>query len=292
MASHNDNAREFNCVSDSLRFLHGLSLDESSFRFRGQANADWTLQPSVYRFSGFKRYQTVNYESHVLAAKPPPSPPLTHTDFQLEWLMVCQHYGVPTRLLDWSNDILVAMYFACDSDSERDSDGALYICDQRGYPKFSAYNKHAMETQELAFVSTSVVNPRMRTQSGCFMMWGHAPLGDESKESYDLWQYHESHDTPRYIEKIRIPSNTKRSILEELKKVYGITTDTLYLKDGYLESEFGPRFQSLKQEARLKTLYMTDADRLSRDEEKVARSFFRIDCRNMIGECVSITRML
>jgi hypothetical protein len=204
--------------------------------------------------------------------------------------MVCQHYGVPTRLLDWSHDILIALYFACNS--EPDSDGALFICDLTEYPRFAAYNEHAMETQELAFVSTSVVNPRMRTQSGCFMMWGHAPLGDKSKESYDLWQYYESQSTPRYLEKIQIPSNAKPSILAELYKVYNISSETLYLSNGYLESEFGSKFEALRNEARLKTLYMTDADKLSPDEEKLARSFFRIDCRNMIGECVSITRIL
>lgn len=123
------------------------------------------------------------------------------------------------------------------------------------------------------------------------MIWGHAPLGDETKESYDLWQYHESHDAPLHLKKIRIPSNAKRSILNELHKVYGIKSDTIYLSNGYLETEFGSKFEALKEEARLKTLYMTDADRLSPEEERAARSYFRIDCRNMIGECVSITRM-
>jgi len=205
--------------------------------------------------------------------------------------MVCQHYGVPTRLMDWTADILMSLYFACDSESERDSDGAIFVCDQNDYPKFAAYNDHAMEAQELSFVSTNVVNPRMRTQSGCFMMWGHAPLADDTKESYDLWQYHETHGNSKYLKKIRVPSGSKSEILKELKRVYSISHDTVYLTDGFLETEFGPRFEKLRDEARLKTLYMTDADRLSDDEEKQARSLFRIDCRNMIGNCESITRI-
>ncbi|MDX8398622.1 MAG: FRG domain-containing protein, partial [Gallionellaceae bacterium] len=256
----------------------------------GQANSTWTLQPSIYRFSGFQRYQTVNYESHLLAAKPPtPLPPLTHTEYQLEWLMLCQHYGVPTRLLDWTTDILIALYFACDDSSQLAADGMVFLCNQNEYPKFAAYNERAMETQDLAFVSTTVVNPRMRTQSGCFMMWGHAPLGDVSKESYDLWQYHEAYGESKYLQKVRVPSTSKRQILKELKSIYSITSDTIFLKDSYLEKTFGPRFETLKEEARLKTLYLTDADRLSVAEARQARSFFRIECRNMIGKCENLS---
>jgi hypothetical protein len=282
---------KFQSTSDALRFLYKLSLDDSSIRFRGQANSSWTLQPSIYRFSGFQRYQTVNYERHVLDAKPPaPLPPLTHTEYPLEWLMVSQHYGVPTRLLDWSTDILIALYFACNDESQLAADGTVFLCNQNEYPKFAAYNENVMDTQDLAFVSTTVVNPRMRTQSGCFMMWGHAPLGDASKESYDLWQYHEAYGRSKYLQKIRVPSTAKRPILEELKRVYSITSDTIYLKDGYLEREFGPRFKTLREQARLKTLYLTDADRLSVAEERQARGLFRIECRNMIGSCVSLRK--
>jgi hypothetical protein len=291
MASNLDCNFEFNSISDALKYLYKLSLDSSNFRFRGQANLNWTLMPSIYRYSDFKRYQTVHYESQIINAKPPASPPLTHTDYHLEWLMICQHYGVPTRLLDWSNDILTALYFACADESEFYNDGALFICDQSNYPKYAAYSQHAMDTQELTFVSTNVINPRMRAQLGCFMIWGHAPLSEDSKESYDLWKYHSTRGDSVFLEKICIPCQEKPRILKDLKLVYGISADTLYLKNGYLENQFGAKFEQLREDTRLKTLYMTNADTLTAEQEKKARSFFDIECRNMLSECISLNQV-
>ena len=174
---------EIKSTADALKYLYNLSLNESSFRFRGQADYGWTLKPLIYRYNDFQRYQTVDYEKNVLLAKPQkPDPPLTHTTYDLEWLMICQHYGIPTRLIDWSTDILISLFFACSDETKIDSDGALFVCNQNDYPIFTAYNERIMEVQKLAFVSTNVINPRLRIQSGSFMMWGHSPLDENETD--------------------------------------------------------------------------------------------------------------
>ena len=41
-----------------------------------------------------------------------------------EFLFLAQHYGLPTRLLDWTYNPLIALYFACCSNF--DKDGVVY----------------------------------------------------------------------------------------------------------------------------------------------------------------------
>lgn len=283
---------EIKSTAEALTYLYGLSLNQTNLRFRGQADFSWEVQPSIYRYSNFQRYQTVQFEKFLLDARPPkPSPPLTHTEFELEWLMVSQHYSVPTRLLDWSSEILIALYFACDDENNMEKDGAVFVCKQDDYPMFNAYNERAMENQTLSFVSTNVVNPRMRLQSGSFMMWGHAPLDESTRESYDLWKYHQGEDKDFFLEKLRIRSSQKKSIRQELDKIYSINHNNIYIVNGYLEQRYLSQFKNLRDTLRLMTLYVTDADRLNKGEEIRARSNFKIECKNMFGQCVNIRKM-
>jgi len=281
-----------NSTTEALAYLYQLSLNQTSFRFRGQANESWKIRPAIYRYCNFLRYQTTFYERELLRAKPPKAnPPLTHTDFDMEWLMVCQHYEIPTRLVDWSTDILSALFFACYGPTEMTEDGAIYICKQSDYPLYSNYKESLVNNQELAFVSTYVINPRMRNQSGCFMIWGHSPK-DNSTETYDLQEYHEQNGSSFFLEKLIIPSKSKKKILKELEDYYSITFNSIYLKNGYLEKNYGENFKKLKELARLVTLHLTDADRLSEDENKmVIKMYGGINHTNMFKNCVNLRKV-
>jgi hypothetical protein len=45
----------------------------------------------------------------------------------LEWLAIAQHFGIPTRLLDWSDSVLVAAWFAVQDASGKECDAAIWV---------------------------------------------------------------------------------------------------------------------------------------------------------------------
>jgi FRG domain len=50
-------------------------------------------------------------------------------DSEVDIYFTAQHFGMPTRLLDWSTNPLAALFFACDGSSG--DDGAVYAMDAR-----------------------------------------------------------------------------------------------------------------------------------------------------------------
>ena len=89
------------------------SLRETShmrWLFRGQAQADWGLTPHVHRCysSDHERYLTHEFRARAGLRHAH----LPRYEDYAGWLALMQHYGLPTRLLDWSHSPLTALYFA------------------------------------------------------------------------------------------------------------------------------------------------------------------------------------
>lgn len=116
-----------NSVSEYLEHLNNikqtrnLTYTVSSFTFfRGQANASWKISPSLYRQGLFESENLLLTEiKHICPTEIPEN--------RFEALVKMQHYGMPTRLLDTTTNPLVALYFACESNTEKENDGAVYV---------------------------------------------------------------------------------------------------------------------------------------------------------------------
>lgn len=274
-----------NSITELLTHVYSLDPLSTHHRFRGQSIFSWSLQPSIYRFQNFKRYQTMFFEEILLAHKPiSPIPPLLNTTLNLEWLMLSQHYSVPTRFLDWTSDILTSLYFACNENFNED--GAIFICNQNDYKTIPNITHDPMEIQDLVFINTNIINPRLRAQSGSFMVWGHSPLNQEkSRESYDLWEYYTHNlDKSHFIQKLMIPKDLKKNFLLELNNYYNINKNSLYLR-GSIEENLINNFQIITNKAIKYTLFITDADKLSTIDKEIIRQIMPQLGENCFGGC-------
>jgi len=91
--------------------------------YRGHADEAWSLVPGYYRLDGAPPESTLIKRFKQSAAMLISVTPKDSFD----WLFLMQHYGVPTRLLDWSENPLVALYFAVvDSAGHEDQNSVLW----------------------------------------------------------------------------------------------------------------------------------------------------------------------
>jgi hypothetical protein len=78
--------------------------------YRGQHNVDWDVQASIHRSYTAEDERNLTNRFRSRAGMRYQRTP-AHGD-QAAWLSLMQHYGMPTRLVDWTRSPLIAAYFA------------------------------------------------------------------------------------------------------------------------------------------------------------------------------------
>lgn len=110
--------------------------------FGGQSDYSWSLVPSVQRKDDmgehYEQYITTNFmiQTMRLNANTP------NRYDRAAWLTLMQHYGLPTRLLDWSESPLVALYFALSSDKDAETDAAVWVLNPMKLNKKVGYGEY------------------------------------------------------------------------------------------------------------------------------------------------------
>jgi hypothetical protein len=145
-------------ITDMGELIRQLNELPNHYIFRGQANADWGLQSSLERTIGeawskenakrFEDFSLLQFQSkfHLYDHEN------TSPDTKLAWLSIMQHYGVPTRLVDFTESPYVAMYFALESYAPHSkNDFSIYAID---YTATMEHSLAAIKERDSTFSET------------------------------------------------------------------------------------------------------------------------------------------
>jgi len=116
--------------------------------FRGLSSKAYDLKSSLFRKNAFKTHEKDLLEEFCAYFHDN-----TRDKTAFEKLMLAQHFGLPTRLLDITLDPLVALYFACQETSNtKCRDGVVYCFQVKNDRILSPDSDRLHLISELAFL--------------------------------------------------------------------------------------------------------------------------------------------
>lgn len=225
------------------------------FWFRGHRSRTWNVWPSIWR--DYDKAAERNFTNRFCVRAATRHQSLPTYDQDALWLSLMQHYGLPTRLLDWTRSPLVAAYFAVEDyiiDQERQpEDALLWMLDphilnrSEGFADVTpsieanmckqmiaaAFTHNVDENNKILAVMAAENDLRMFVQQGCFTIHSdQAPL--------DLREGHGA-----YLASIVVPAEHVRRMAFEVD-VCGFRRGDIFPDLGHLADELKGRWPPTK----------------------------------------------
>ena len=137
----------------------------------------------------------------------------------LDLLVYAQHHGLETRLLDWTSNPLVALWFACSSQNE--GDVYVYALEADTLSVRDAYATDPFQIRKTRVLQPRLNNVRIIAQQGWFTLHIYS---SKIKKFVPL---EKNSDIKRHLSEIQIPATKRRLILYSLER-HGVSAKTIY----------------------------------------------------------------
>jgi hypothetical protein len=232
---------KINCINDARDLVKKLESESKKVLFRGHSNSEWKLVPTIGRDSKVlinEKSELEKFKAIILRVSNNYNDieyfkEFGSTDFSL--LALAQHYSVfPTRFLDWTDNILIALFFACNDYSSLD--GCIWMFSVPGNSD-SCWRIHERNDDpstckqlKIFFVPFFIDEWREKIENKTFgnrrpqvqrsIMTIHPKEGNNYKVLDELIE-------SEMLSQVRIPAQNKESILRILSEEYFINSDTI-----------------------------------------------------------------
>jgi hypothetical protein len=203
-----------------------VSVDNRILWFRGHRSLGWPVAPSIWR--GYDADDERNFTNRFRSRATTRMQMAPQYDDSAYWLSVMQHYGLPTRLLDWTRSPLIAAYFALESyiyhKQSQPQDACIWVLEPHilnvleGFESVTpaldahtclpmltpAFTHRDKENGKVIAAMAAERDLRMFVQQGCFTVHSsREPLNERA-------------DRDKFLTQIVIPSKCIRQFAQEL----------------------------------------------------------------------------
>jgi hypothetical protein len=200
--------------------------------YRGQANSEWKLLPSIARIDVKKLpnpyvggWRTIEYDLLNRFMKHAVRYITREPKNKIEWMINAQHHGVPTRLLDWSTNPLKALFFAVENPNHDKIDGIVYAF----HPSAQRSTSDGLGEEEelvLTAFNSAFINDRIAAQEGCFTIFPFANKMEDDDLSEEIKGF-QPQDKVASIDIFIIEAESKAKIRKQLNML-GISDATMF----------------------------------------------------------------